>query len=33
MRIKERKIKDVIEKVALWRILYNGVHDKKNLFF
>ena len=32
-RVKERKIKDVLEKVALWRKLYHGLPDKKNLFF
>lgn len=28
-RTKERKIVEVIEKVSLWRKLYNGVQDGK----
>ena len=27
-RMKERTIQDIIEKVSLWRKLYNGVQDK-----
>jgi len=26
-RVKERTIKDVVEKVALWRKIYNGFYD------
>ena len=26
--IKERKIADVLEKVGLWRKLYDGFHDE-----
>ena len=28
-RTKERTIQDIIEKVSLWRKLYNGVPDKE----
>jgi len=28
-RTKERTIQDIIEKVSLWRKLYNGVQDKE----
>lgn len=31
-RIKERHIKDVLEKVALWRKFYNGFFNEKNEF-
>jgi len=31
-RVKERKIGEVVEKVALWRRFYTGFYDEKGKF-